>query len=155
MLLPCLCLGGPFYPFLSLKHLLMFIEVKSTQQTPYGWHAIWHLHLRRDPQPPLQHRVLMAPKDCHEVGPFTLSLSDAPDEGRLPHTIPAHGLITPAMTSLHPLKCWSHYCLLPSTADSVIAPPGLHSSEASLMNTTTLTPPGWLENVSGTDVWVA
>lgn len=85
MLLPCLCLGGPFYPFLSLKHLLMFIEVKSTQWTPYGWHAIWHLHLRRDPQPPLQTpEVLMAPKDCHEVGPFTLSLSDAPDEGRLP-----------------------------------------------------------------------
>ena len=81
MLPPCLCLGGPFSPFLSLKHLLMFIEVKSTQRTPCGWHAIWHLHLPRDGQPPLRPRVLMAPEDCHEAGPFTCSLSDAPDEG--------------------------------------------------------------------------
>ena len=44
--------------------------------------------------------------------------------------------------------------LLPRPADSVIARPGLQSSEASLMNTTTLTPPGWLENMSGTDLRV-
>lgn len=75
MLLPCLCLGGPFYPFLSLKHLLMFIEVKSTQWTPYGWHAIWHLHFAQRPAAPLYNTEFSWPqRTAMRWVPFTLSL---------------------------------------------------------------------------------
>ena len=72
----------------------------------------------------------------------------------LPHVIPTYSLITPALTSLPQPKCWSCHLASPPTTDSVIARPGLWSSEASLINTTTPTLPGWLENVSGTDLWV-